>query len=231
MMTSVLKTLLVAIGVALVIATPAKAEFDLAADFSIASNPNGPWSYGYSTTLTGTLVLNSESGTTPTGLDYWRTDIEFGVPLSLHNPTALIVNYGTVTLQPGQFAFHPGPAGQYEKVRLIVDSPATYLISGSFAGVDVFGTSTDVHILLNGISIFDGNVSGFGPSTGPSFSLIRELTPTDELFFAVGFGSNGSVFNDSTALSAHISQVPENSIFISLTIGIVALSLASRRKA
>jgi hypothetical protein len=40
----------------LLLASAAQATtFDIHTDFSTASNPNGVWSYGYSTTLGGTL--------------------------------------------------------------------------------------------------------------------------------------------------------------------------------
>src|SRR5581483_1299771 len=126
-------------------------SFDVATDFSAAANPGGAWRYGYSTTLTGPLILNAESGSYTTGVDFWRTNISSGDPVATRNSTAQVVGISSFQLQPGQFAFHPGPDGEYEKARLTVPAALTYLIAGSFAGADTTGTTTDVHILLNGV--------------------------------------------------------------------------------
>jgi hypothetical protein len=42
----------------------ANTVYDVAQDFSIASNPNGVWTYGYETTLGGPLTLYSYSTAT-----------------------------------------------------------------------------------------------------------------------------------------------------------------------
>ena len=153
-------------------------------------------------------------------------------PVARHNPTAGVATYSTLQLQPGQFALHPGPGNQYEKARLTISSPGIYAISGNFAGADVQGTTTDVHILFNGISIFDGSVNGFGSGTGPSFSFTKTLAANDALDFAVGFGSNGNFFNDTTALAAQISAVPEASSASMFGIGgaLLAALVFLRRK-
>jgi hypothetical protein len=76
------------------------------------------------------------------------------------------------------------------------------------------GTTTDVHILLNGVSPFDGAVNGFGPSSDQSFATSLSLQVGDHLDFAVGDGADGSFLNDSTGLEATISDaIPEPSTF------------------
>ena len=180
--------------------------FDVANDFSVAGNPNGARSYGYSTTLNGPLILNAETGSYGSGVNYWRTNLSLDVPSAFCNTSQQVATVSTVQLQPGQFGFHPGPNDEYEKARLTVPTTSTYSITGAFSGVDVHGTTTDVHILLNGVSIFDGAVNGFGPNTGPSFSLTKTLAANDTLDFAVGYGSN-DYFTDSTGLAAHIAPV------------------------
>jgi hypothetical protein len=219
----------------ILVATPrARADvFDVAKDFSIGSNPNGVWSYGYSTTLTGPLTLNAES-LTISGVEFWRTNLSLGAPASFYNPTSSVVAITSDLLQPNQFGFHPGPADQFEKARLTVPTAGTYSITGAFSGTDTGGTTTDVHILLNGVSIFDGAVNGFGPSSGPSFSLTRALGVNDTLDFAVGFGSDGNFFADGTGLAAQIAlaSVPEPSPLVLAGLGMLligGISVARRR--
>ena len=76
---------------------PAQAlTFDAATDFSLTNNPNGVWSYGYSSTLGGVFNLYPDKGNI-SGLDYWRdnTIVSAGVPNVAHNGTT-----NTVTAIP-----------------------------------------------------------------------------------------------------------------------------------
>jgi uncharacterized repeat protein (TIGR03803 family) len=50
----------------------------------------------------------------------------------------------------------------------------------------------------------DGEVTGFGPGTGPSFDIRVTLNTGDHLDFAVGIGTDGTSGNDSTGLSVQI---------------------------
>jgi len=186
-------------------APPATGPFNLAADFSTNQNPNGVWSYGYSTTLGGPMTLHAQRGNWA-GLDFWRTDISLGVPAVYFNPANQTVTNatGTVVLGSRQLSFHPGPNGEFCVIRFTAPTNGQYQISGAFTGVDTNGTTTDVHILANG-SVINGVVNGFGPGSGPPFDLTASLQAGDHLDFAVGRGSNDFSF-DSTGLSAIITR-------------------------
>jgi hypothetical protein len=198
----------IAAAMILSLAVARSASFDPAVDFSLAGNPNGPWSYGYSQLLGGPLILHVASGSGG-GLDYWNTDISIGLPWIVRNSTATAVNWaGTTVFAPGALSLHPGPQGEVEVLRFTVPSAGQYLVSGAFFGLDYVGpTTTDVHILLNGSSIFDDVVSDYG-SNHP-FSTTLTLTAGSQLDFAVSFGSNQTYLYDSTGLTATITQVPE----------------------
>jgi hypothetical protein len=77
------------------------------------------------------------------------------------------------------------------------------LISTHFFGEDWAGpTTTDVHVLYNSVSIFDGVVDTFWE--GPSFDVNLSVAAGDTIDFAVGFGDDGTYNNDSTGLRAVI---------------------------
>jgi len=180
---------------------PAQAAtvWDAATDFSTTgSNPNGVWSYGYTETLGGTLNLYPDV-TVITGVDFWFDNKNIAspylVPSVFQNSTAttLIVTGGTSQLNPGQLAFHPGLKGDYSVVRWQTPKSGLYNLATTFSGVDFVGpTSSDVHVLKNGTSLFGDLVNGFGSPSAKSFSTSLSLNAGDLIDCTVGFGSNGT---------------------------------------
>src|SRR5262249_33630739 len=92
--------------------------YDAAADFSPTDNPHGVWSYGWSSTLGSTFVLDLEHQVRE-GLDQWRGNLaDDGNPAVYHNGTEHeIVLGGTALFEPGELGIHPGPDGEYAIVR------------------------------------------------------------------------------------------------------------------
>ena len=175
-----------------------------ATDFSATANPNGVWSYGYSQTQGGPFILFTTT-VNDDGLVGWNHDIASGVPLILYNGTADPINYSTITLDPGEVSLHPGPDDETCLLRYTAPTSGQYSVTGMFYGRDQEGTTTDVHLLVNGTSVFDGDVNGYGPGTGPSFNQTVVLGAGDTLDFAVGYGTDGNYFDDTTALSADVT--------------------------
>ena len=194
------------VGMMYVPAVPAATIHDVAADFSLAANPNGVWSYGYTTTLGGALILYTDKGTS-SGLEYWFKNLYLGAPGVAYNPTDTTLDVGTPQYGPGQVGFHPGPNGQNAIIRFTVPVSGTYHLESSFVGIDERGTTTDVHVLVNAVSIFDGIVQGFGPGTGPSFVTDLTLAEGDRVDFAVGYRIGG-FFYDSTGIAARLVYDP-----------------------
>ncbi len=180
--------------------------YDAASDFSIVSNPNGVWSYGYSSTLGGELILYPDKGIN-SGLEYWQKNISLGAPSVAYNPTSITLDFGTPVYAPKQVGSHPGPNNQISVIRFIAPVTGAYHIEASFVGIDEWGTTTDVHVLVNDVSIFNGSVNGYGPASGTSTQFDLELNVNDRVDFAVGFG-NGSFYNDSTGVDAQLSLSP-----------------------
>jgi hypothetical protein len=188
--------------------------YDASADFSTSSNPTGVWSYGSTTSLGGTFALGVTNGV-QNGINYWVNNWLGGAPSVTYNATPSPISYAGVTWDPGQLAIHPGPSDQNAVIRFTAPSTGMYSLSASFSGLDTTPTSTDVHVLLDNASIFDGAVNAFG--AGPIFSSVLDLTAGDTLDLAVGFGSDGSYFNDTTGIEAiitNVSTVPEPSTFV-----------------
>lgn len=196
-----------ALGVIFTSTLRAKILYDASMDFSLASNPNGVWSYGYSNVLGGELILYTDNGTSAGGLEFWWLNLYLGAPSVAYNPTSSILDLGTPVYGPGQLGCHPGPNGQNCVIRFTVPMSGTYRMEAWFVGIDEWGTTTDVHVLINGVSLFDGLINGYGPGTLTGTSSDVALNAGDRVDFAVGF-RNGSFYNDSTGIEARLSYDP-----------------------
>ena len=200
--------------------------YDVAADFSATNNPAGAWSYGWSSQLTSAIDLYSYTGY-DRGIDVWNDYSGALSPPSVgHNGTSSAISLSPeqIIVQPGQFALHPGPGGEYSHARWTAPAAGTYDISAAFSGLDQTGTTTDVHVLYNGSSLFAGFVNGFGDTS--SFSTTMSVSTGDIIDFAVGYGVNNTYWEDTTALAATIAVVPEPATVLLLGLG----SLALRRR-
>jgi hypothetical protein len=184
--------------------------YDVAADFSTNSNPNGVWSYGYATTLGGNLILYTDTSYSTASIIGWWHDISLGAPGIFYNQTdhATTAGDGTPNLAPYQAVFHPGPNNEYSIYRFTAPVAGNYQLQAAFVGADIVGTSSDVHVLVDDSPIFNGLVNGFGPGTGTNFSTNLVLQANDRIDFAVGYGGNGFYY-DSTGIQATLSSSPQ----------------------
>ena len=193
------------------IAAPAAAvTYNPLLDFSSASNPNGAYTYGYETSLGGALTAFTSNLPVNTQPQAWTTP-ELDQYLGVYDTNTSILQ-------------HPGPSGQYSIVRITLATAGNYLVSGAFSNGDI--ASTDVHILANSSSLFDGAVNG---ASGYAFSFTHYFASGSTLDFAVGNGGNG--YNgDSTLLGATVTSVPEPASWALLITGFVMVGATARRR-
>jgi PEP-CTERM motif len=208
-------------------------EADFAADFSTASAAAGDWQYGWSATLGGPLalasnqtlygdagqvVLWSPAGTywPSIGLNTGASEVQFGGGNVIH-------------LAAGQGLLHPGPAGEYAVARLTVSGSFFGTLQVSFAGIDTVGTTTDVHVLLNGAGLYAGDITGYGQTL--TYTGSQWFTAGDQIDFAVGLGGNGHYIDDSTGFTASLTTapVPEAPTLVLMAIGLAAVAAQRRR--
>ncbi|HUP82468.1 MAG TPA: putative Ig domain-containing protein [Pirellula sp.] len=181
---------------------PGAVIFDSAKDFSISNNPVGPWSYGWTQSQGSEFHLFSNGFRDSNGLDVWN-DPSIGVlPVLVHNGTATPISTSGVTWQPGQMSVHPGFANERPVVRWTAPASGKAQIGAVFSGLDQ--ATTDVHVLQNSKSIFDGNVVDRRTSATMAPTLIRVIAG-DTIDFVVGFG-NGTINFDTTSLAAFVQM-------------------------
>jgi len=207
------------------------ATYDISTDFSTASNPNGVWTYGYSTTLGGILIPYDQPSTSG-GIQFWQSSIVqvSGTPVDFNNQTngAIITCGGCDALPAHTAAFHPGPNGEFSVYRFIAPSAGIYMLDATFGGLDHGGT--DVHILDNGAEIYSANITTQGDSS--SHSETRTLLFGETIDFAVGRGIDGTFYYDSTSINGSLTTnaIPEPEIYALLMAGLGLTGFVARRR-
>ena len=182
------------------------ATYSAAGDFSLAGNPNGVWSYLYSSTLLPSAQNNS-------GLEYWWSDL--GEPNSIIVGRAVSSATSSGTVQFGTNYLTMDPEGQTVDVRFTAPSTGAYTIAGQFSGADSQTNCSNcaAHPVLITDSV-DGTI--FGPNTISTylqtyaFNLVLGLTAGEQVDFLAQTGTSGgcTYCNLSTGLQATISSTP-----------------------
>jgi uncharacterized delta-60 repeat protein len=178
-------------------------------EFDADNNPSGVWSYGYIPNITDEQAGPTTNFDTPTqvdGLDYWTSSQlpsgESIAPDVGHNGTNETID----GISEGTLFLDPGFNGQLAQVTFTAPKSGFYDVSGEFDPAVSEGTpTTDVHVLINGQSQFDGTLDS--DNTSAPFEVDGTfLNAGDTVSFAVGFGSNQTFENDTTALSATVER-------------------------
>jgi hypothetical protein len=180
------------VGLALYACVAQAATWNAITDFSSTNNPNGVWSYGWSSTLGSTFNLYSTYQGNAYGSPIWYTP-----------------NFGSLPAVFGDSAnyldLHPGPNNQYSIVRWTAPHTGFYSITATFFGPTA--TTTDVHVLDNGLSFFNAEITGYLNAHSLSSTSLY-LSKNSTISFAVGYGTNGNYTSDTTGLSAMIVSTP-----------------------
>jgi hypothetical protein len=187
--------------------------YDATANFSLVnSNPNGTWSYTWSSSLDSTqtyyTIYQTENIEWTEGWTFAYGTV--GIPLVAENATAS----QNGVWPPHTLGFHPGYNGEFSHVVWTAPVAGTYTVNVGFTMLDT--GNTEVYVVqrpTNGIPIHlaSGNVTA--PSTNYTYSGSLALNAGDQIDFAVGWG-NGSIGADTTALSPVISSTSYTNIVV-----------------
>jgi hypothetical protein len=209
-----LRTLAMAIGVVLLIPqagsaqtqNPATPDYDAVRDFSIISNPNGVWSYGWMSPLGSSLNLYTLTDTTTvSGISLWY----FGAtedPNVAHNDTSHTICYLTACIPPKYLDEHPGPNNEVSVVRWTAPSSGKFAVQGAVQGLDIGPTTTSFYEVLNSNRILvRATIDSYRSPV--FFQHVLTVSAGDTVDFAVDFGQDGNYFNDSTGIQFKVTNV------------------------
>ncbi len=213
--------------------------------FSIVSgNPNGVWSYGRTLALGGEFLRNNLARShSEYGVERWTEDIEGTLTPHVSKSTVNAVrSVGTVFVDPYQLHMHPGPHGEYSVLKFTAPTSGMYRFNVRFAGLDVYGTTTDVHVLKAGVSLWSSLIDDtreryFDTEAGffilgsqgwihyadPSaWELVASGTGTihlesgETLDAVVGAGSNDTYWHDTTGVEFDVTALPQNQLPVAI---------------
>jgi hypothetical protein len=207
--------------------------FNPVADFSSLSDPNNAWVLGTEATLGGPITLFSAAdlNCVSPGYEVWWSGSGCIIgPFVGQNNTGGVFAYsgtgGELFQQTTELNVHPGFT-MFTVVEWTAPVADNYTIDGFFSGLDIKPTTTDVHVLINGVDVFDANIAEFGLKH--SFSFSPDLLAGATVDFIVGNGFGGDAQNDSTGLSVTITGNPEPGPATLVGLG-GAIILAVRRR-
>jgi hypothetical protein len=184
--------------------------YNAVTDFSLKSNPNGVWSYGGLSAVTGgtfTAFTTSTDNSAYPGVLSWSNggSIPYSVSDTLNTTGSSVLISVTVDLPPNQVSID----GEDLIADLRFTAPATgvYDLSGLFQRDDIYANPVNVYVVENGTTILFSatNFTEYGSEvTFDNVGKVR-LTKGSTLDFVE---SASQYNNDSTGLEADIVLLP-----------------------
>ena len=191
--------------------TVPEAHYDLSHDFSLASNPNGVWSYGRQDRIGGAFTLLGTARTNFANLPIllWAI-LPSSRPRILHNDTTDTLITAEGTYAPETTWFGPaiqGAPGNYAVARFTVPTGGDGTYQLVTTALPAFNASvqldTDFHVARNNVEIFAAQLNG---TQIASYTGTLALVAADTIDFAVGRGADNSYIGSELKVDAMLTK-------------------------
>jgi hypothetical protein len=167
------------------------------------SNPNGGWSYGYSSGFTNPTAFYDKAvrnGINGPNAKYWLSStVSVGTSPAAEYNDGPAYNDGNVDFLANEFLLVAGIGGQYSNLIFTAPAGGEYSITGNFRGAQ-YGVGTVVGIVANGKVVFSSSVTSAGQLV--PFNITLNLQAGNTVAFSVGPGSG----SQNTGLSVTITK-------------------------
>jgi uncharacterized protein (TIGR03437 family) len=180
------------------------AVYDAAASFEAGftshSNPNGVWSYGYSSGFTAPVTLytqTSQPGVHGPNAQYWSSTPGVTATSSVQFNDGPLYNDGNVDISASGLTLVWFGA-QYSDLVFTAPTTGTYSLAGVFLGSQN-NVGSVVAVVANGSIVFNSTVTSEGQTV--PFNATVALTAGSTVLFSAGPGGG----NQNTGLSATIT--------------------------
>jgi len=166
-------------------------------------NPNGVWSYGYSSGFTSPITLYDKTvrnGINGPNAKYWLfSSVNLGTSPSAEYNDGPAYNDANIDFLANEFLLVAGVGGQYSDLIFTAPVGGEYSIAGNFRGAQ-YGVATAVGIVANGKVVFSSSVTSIGQLV--PFGITLSLQAGNTVVFSVGPGRGGQ----NTGLSVTITK-------------------------
>ncbi|HYL62336.1 MAG TPA: hypothetical protein VE077_06910 [Candidatus Methylomirabilis sp.] len=171
--------------------------------WSTQTNPNGVWSYGYSSGFTNPITLYDKAaqiGVNGPNAQFWLSSlVDVGTSPAAEYNGGPAYNDGNVDFLANEFLLVAGIRGQYSDLLFTAPVGGEYSIAGDFRGAQ-HGVGTVVGLVANGKVVFSFSVTSVGQLV--PFGITLNLQAGNTVVFSVGPGSG----NQNTALATIITR-------------------------
>jgi len=197
-------------------------NFNVSTQFSAATNPASPWSYGWLPALGSegfSLLTFQANNTSENGVPVpgWQfSPSQTPAVYSNRGTNTASFNFGQGAAFPGEvfvFAGGNGSPENYGVIRFVVPYAGPWHLDTAVAALyyGQVASDTDIHILTNGIEIYAKFLAaGATNSATNSFSTALNLSAGDIIDFAVGRGADGSEPGSGLKIAANLSFATTN---------------------
>jgi hypothetical protein len=200
--------------------------YNARADFSPTYNPAGPWSYGYSFSLDGSMTLYPDHLVNEDGFYTWRDQRNW---IKIPHVTLFDrpLTWG-FAVESDELGLHPGRYGEISIIRWTAPIDGTCIVSADFR--NCHGGDTEVFIYNNSVKLSDWVLRNMG-DTSPLYNAALSVRAGDRFDFAVKaieeYGNSCTTVVAATIDFSPVtgpSDVPEPSMLL-VWIGLGGLGL------
>lgn len=192
--------------------------------YTTHSNPNGVWSYGWSTGFAKPLNMydtTAQPDVNGPNAQYWLSStVNTGESPAAEYNNGPAFNDGNVDFLAHEFLLVSGIGGEYSNLVFTAPSTGTYSIVSQFRGAQ-YGIGTVVGVVINGTVVFSSRVTAVDELV--PFKATVNLAAGNKVAFTVGPG--GGLQN--SGLSATITDESvcflQDSLSFNATTGILTM--------